>query len=89
MSKISRDKKKAEAKAEAKGKQAKIAKSKAKKAAAPKEEKLETKPSIPNYGKCCTCKTYGKFPDGCGHMCRTTGKPTPRKATCEKYAYRD
>lgn len=88
MSKISRDKKKAEAKAEAKGKQAKIAKSKAKKAAEPKEEKVQ-KPSIPNYGKCCTCKTYGKFPDGCGHMCRTTGKPTPRKATCEKYAYRD
>lgn len=88
MSKTSSDKKKADAKAEAKGKQAKIAKSKAKKAAEPKEEKVQ-KSSILNYGKCCTCKKYGKFPDGCGHMCRSTSKPTPRKATCEKYAYRD
>lgn len=87
MSTITRHKKKAEAKAEAKGKQAKIVKSKAKKAAEPKEQKTETKPSIPNYGKCCTCKTYAKFPDGYGHMCKITKKPCARKSTCNKYAY--
>ena len=85
MSKISRDKKKAEEKTKLKGKKAKTATAKKTKKDTIKEESKETKPSIPNYGMCCTCKTYAKFPDGCGHMCKTTKKPTPRKATCNKY----
>lgn len=89
MSKTSQANKKAKAEGKAlKGKKALTAASKKAKKEAPKTDELQ-KPSIPNYGKCCTCKTYAKFPDGCGHMCRTTGKPTPRKATCDKYAYRD
>ena len=80
MSKISRDNKKAAAK----GKQAKIAKSKAKKAEAPVEE-TPAKPSIPNYGKCCTCKSYCRFPEGVGHMCKTNKKPCARKSTCNSY----
>lgn len=88
MSKISQTNKKAKAEGKVlKGKKVLSAAAKKAKKEAPKADTLQ-KPSIPNYGKCCTCKTYGKFPDGCGHMCRTTGKPTPRKATCDEYAYR-
>lgn len=94
MSKISRDNKKAAAKAAAtgkplKGKAAKTAEAKKNKKTKDnlETESKETKPSIPNYGKCCTCKAYAKFPEGCGHMCKKTKKPTPRKASCESYSY--
>ena len=86
MSKTSIANKKLKAEGKLKGKKALTA---AAKKAVPEGEEQPKKTSIQNYGKCCTCKTYGKFPNGCGHMCRTTGKPTPRKATCDKYAYRD
>ena len=87
MSKITTANKKAKAEGKIKGKKALTADAKkTKKAAEPKEE---TKPSIPNYGKCCTCKAYSKFPDGYGHMCKMTKKSCARKSTCEKYAYID
>lgn len=70
MSKVSRDKKKAEAKAEAK----KV------------ETTVEAKPSkIKNYGFCCTCKQYSRK-DGITYPCKKTGKYTARKATCESYS---
>ena len=85
MSKVSRDKKKVEAKAEAKGKHAKIAKAKAKKAENTAETKVEVKPSkIKNYGFCCTCKQYVRK-DGVAYPCKKTGKYTPRKSTCRSY----
>ena len=87
MSKITTANKKAKAEGKIKGKKALTADAKkTKKAAEPKEE---TKSSIPNYGKCCTCKAYSKFPDGYGHMCKMTKKSCARKSTCEKYAYND
>ena len=87
MSKITTANKKAKAEGKIKGKKALTASAKkTKKAAEPKEE---SKPSIPNYGKCCTCKAYSKFPDGYGHMCKMTKKSCARKSTCEKYAYND
>ena len=87
MSKITTANKKAKAEGKIKGKKALTADAKNTKKAA--ELKEETKPSIPNYGKCCTCKAYSKFPDGYGHMCKMTKKSCARKATCEKYAYND
>ena len=82
MSKITQANKKAKAEGKLKGKPAKTAASRKNKKEALQEEPKETKPSIPNYGKCCTCRSYCRFPDGCGHMCRKSGKPTPRKASC-------
>jgi len=83
MSKVSRDKKKAEAKAEANGKQAKIAK--AKKAEKLAETKVEATPSkIKNYGFCCTCKRYVRK-DGVAYPCKKSGKYTSRKSTCGSY----
>lgn len=89
MSKVSRDKKKAEAKAEVKGKQAKISKAKAKKAEAIAEASVEVKSNkkVPNYGFCCTCKQYVRK-DGAPMPCKKSGKYTARKATCESYAFR-
>lgn len=88
MSKVSRDKKKAEAKAEAKGKQAKIAKSKVKKTESTAEVQVEAKYSkIKNYGFCCTCKQYSRKA-GITYPCKKTGKYTARKATCESYGYK-
>ena len=87
MSKITTANKKAKAEGKIKGKKALTADAKKTKKAA--ELKEETKPSIPNYGKCCTCKAYSKFPDGYGHMCKMTKKSCARKSTCEKYAYND
>ena len=87
MSKITTANKKAKAEGKIKGKKALTASAKKTKKAA--ELKEETKPSIPNYGKCCTCKAYSKFPDGYGHMCKMTKKSCARKSTCEKYAYND
>lgn len=88
MSKVSRDKKKAEAKSPAKGKQAKIAKSKAKKAETLAQEPETPKTSkIPNHGFCCTCKNY-KRENGMPLPCPKTGKYTARKATCNSYAYK-
>ena len=83
MSKISRDKKKAEAEGKLKGKKALTATAKKTKKEAPVEE--QPKSSIPNFSRCCTCKFYAKFPEGVGHMCKKTKKPTPRKSTCNKY----
>lgn len=88
MSKITQANKKAKAEDKLKGKKALTATAKKTKEA-PEEEKKETKPSVPNQGKCVTCKFYTKFPDGYGHMCKQTKQPTPRKATCPKYAYND
>lgn len=52
------------------------------------QEPEAPKPSIPNADRCCHCKSYAKFPDGQGHMCKRTGKPTPRKATCPEHKFR-
>lgn len=84
MSKITQAKKEAKAK----GKQAKIAAANAKKAALPKEEMAKPKQSIKNYGKCCTCKSYKRC-KGRAEPCKTTGKYTPRKASCEAYDFKD
>lgn len=88
MSKTSQANKKARAEGKLKGKKALTAASRKSKKDTPKEEKAQ-KPSIPNYGKCATCASYAKFPDGYGHMCKNTKKPCARKSTCEKYAYKD
>lgn len=86
MSKVSRDKNKAEAKTEAKGKQAKIAKAKSKKVEKTAETMVEAKPSkIKNYGFCCTCKQYSRKA-GITYPCKKTGKYTPRKSTCGSYS---
>ena len=87
MSKITTANKKAKAEGKIKGKKALTASAKKTKKAS--ELKEETKPSIPNYEHCCTCKHYTKFPDGYGHMCKMTKKSCARKSTCEKYAYND
>lgn len=85
MSKITQAKKEAKAK----GKQAKIAAANAKKAAAPKEETAKAKkPAVPNFGKCATCKSYSRC-KGRAEPCKTTGKYTPRKATCQAYDFKD
>lgn len=76
MSKISRDKKKAEAKNNKTSEPKKTA-------IAADEPKIKS--SIPNYGKCCTCKSYCRFPEGVGHMCKTSKKPCARKSTCDSY----
>lgn len=55
-----------------------------------KQPKAEAKPkasSIPNEGKCCTCKSYRRR-NGCPEPCAKTGKYTPRKATCGEYKLR-
>lgn len=80
MSKITKAKKEAKLKGKAK----KIADSQARKALDPEA----TKPSIPNADCCCHCKHYGPFPDSTGHQCKLSGKPTPRKATCPKHAFK-
>ena len=83
MSKKTQEKKEAKAK----GKQAKIAAANAKKAAAPKEAP-KSKQNIKNYGKCATCKSYRRC-KGRPEPCATTGKYTPRKATCKAYDFKD
>lgn len=71
MSKITQAKKEAKLK----GKQAKIAAADSRKRQAEQlePEKPAAKPSIPNYGKCCSCAYYGK-------PCHKTGAYVARKA---------
>ena len=76
MSKITQAKKDAKLK----GKAAKTAEAKKNK----KTKAEPAKPSVPNADRCCHCKNYGKIPHEPGHQCKLTGKPTPRKATCNK-----
>ena len=91
MSKISRDNKKAVAEGKVlKGKAAKTAAAKKhkKESAAVEEAAKQPKLSIKNGDRCCHCKSYIKG-DIISHMCKLTGKPTPRKATCDKQVCRD
>ena len=87
MSKITQANKKAKAEGKVlKGKKAKTETAKkTKKTAEPKTPK----PKVINGDRCCHCKAYTTFPDGCGHMCKLTKKPTPRKATCPKHNPKD
>ena len=66
-------------------------KEKAAKAAAmqPKLEAAKPKQGgkVPNEGKCCTCKSYRRC-KGRAEPCATTGKYTPRKASCGSYKLR-
>lgn len=76
MSKITKAKKDAKLK----GKAAKTAEAKKNK----KTKAEPAKPSVPNADRCCHCKEYTKHKNEPGHFCKLTGKPTPRKATCNK-----
>lgn len=78
MSKVSREKKEKAAKAAAKQPKAEAAEA-AEVAAKPKHHS-----TIPNEGKCCTCKSYRRV-NGRTQPCHKTGKYTPRKATCPDY----
>lgn len=81
MSKITTANKKAKAEGKAlKGKKAKTETAKKTK----KTKESTPKLKVINGDRCCHCKSYAPFPDGCGHMCKLTKKPTPRKATCPK-----
>lgn len=75
MSKVSREKKEKAAKAAAKQPKAEAPEV----AAKPKQGG-----TIPNEGKCCTCRSYKRV-NGCAQPCSKTGKYTPRKATCSDY----
>lgn len=79
MSKTSVANKKAKAEGKLKGKKALTAASRKAKQEAPKEK---LKPKTINGDRCCHCTSYAKWPEG-GHYCKRTGKPTPRKATCD------
>lgn len=83
MSKISQKNKelKAAGKLPKKGKAAKTAEAQANSKAGPTKS---AKSSIPNEGKCCTCKSYKRC-KGYAQPCATTGKYTPRKGTCGAY----
>ena len=74
MSRVSREKKEKAAKAAAKQPKAEAAK--------PKQGG-----KVPNEGKCCTCKSYRRC-KGRAEPCATTGKYTPRKASCGSYKLR-
>ena len=76
MSKTTQAKKEAKLK----GKAAKTAEAKKNK----KAKEKPVKPTGPNADRCCHCKAYAKFKNAPGHYCKLTGKPTPRKATCNK-----
>ena len=74
MSRVSREKKEKAAKA--------AKQPKAEAAAKPKQGG-----TVPNEGKCCTCRSYKRI-NGCPQPCAKTGKYTPRKATCSDYKLR-
>ena len=89
MSKISRENKKAAAEGKTfKGKAAKTAAAKKHKKEVVAEEVKQPKLAVKNGDRCCHCKSYAKG-DVIGHICKLTGKPTPRKATCDKQVCRD
>ena len=75
MSRVSREKKEKAAKAVAEGKQPEA------------EAKPKQGGKVPNEGKCCTCKSYKRC-KGRAEPCATTGKYTPRKASCSSYKLR-
>ena len=84
MSKISQKNKelKAAGKLPKKGsKAAKTAEAQASSKAGPTKS---AKPSVPNEGHCCTCKSYKRC-KGRAEPCATTGKYTPRKGTRGEY----
>ena len=78
MSKITQEKKESKLK----GKQAKIAKSKAVKKERTETESTETKTSgqCMNYGKCCTCMHYPYHKNGEAQPCKVSKKYVARKA---------
>ena len=78
MSKITQEKKESKLK----GKQAKIAKSKAAKKERTDAESTETKTSgkCINYGKCCTCTHYPYHKNGEAQPCKVSKKYVARKA---------
>ena len=82
MSKITQEKKEAKLK----GKQKKIAESKAKKSEDKSSKKTDAGvKSLPNYGCCCTC---AHFPHKVMHEtqpCKVSGKYVARKAKFECY----
>ena len=78
MSKITQEKKEIKLK----GKQAKIAKSKAAKKERTETESIETNSSgkCMNYGKCCTCTHYPYHKNGEAQPCKVSKKYVARKA---------
>lgn len=79
---------------EVKGKQAKIKKSNAKKAAEAAvfpdtAEAPKAKGEIRNYGCCCTCSHYPSKINGVTQPCKTTGNYVARKnKVCPANAYK-